>query len=165
MDLEQTILLHLNQKNKSKKSLHPKSNHRLIVTKYTGLARTYVETRTAAVVESQLTKKTQAIVFIPQDHVSGGRGAAPASDHPGDPRANLRPRVGHAPLPTALQASIGAPKPVPKFAWGLQLPLIGTRLGPLNRCYIYGAMTGQNVGKNAANSFAIFDDTTKSDFH
>lgn len=73
MDLEQTILLHLNkQTKKSKKSLYPKSNHRLIVTKYTGLAQTYVETRTAAAVESQLTKKTQAIIFIPQDHVSGG---------------------------------------------------------------------------------------------
>ena len=80
----------------------------------------YGEKRTAAMVESQLTKKIQAIIFIPQDHISRGQAAAPASDRPGDPRANLQPCVGHAQLPaehpTALNASIGAPKPVPKFA-------------------------------------------------
>lgn len=80
----------------------------------------YTEMRTAATVGSQLTEKIQAIIFIPWDHISQGRGAAPVSDHPGDPRANLRPRLGHAQLPaehpTALKAqSLWAPKPVPRF--------------------------------------------------
>lgn len=60
----------------------------------------YVEMRTAAMVESQLTKEIQAIIFISRDHISHGWGAAPMSKCPGDPRANLQPRVGHAQLPT-----------------------------------------------------------------
>lgn len=121
--------------------------------------------KTATVVENQLPQKIQASIFTPRDRVNGDRGAVPMSHHPDDPKANLRPHMGPAGHPSAPQARMGAPKPVPKSAWGLQLTLIGTGLGPLNRCYIYGATSSQNIGKNSANSFAIFDDTTKSDFH
>lgn len=77
--------------------------------------------RTAAVPESQLTKKIQAMIFTARDHGSWKQGAAPMSDLSGHPRANPQPQEGHAQLPsehpTPLNASIGVLKPGPKFVW------------------------------------------------